>query len=177
LARATILENIKNQTSTAAASSTPGALKSERKCKVWEDKFEIHAQYHLGANGIPLLYVIRPNEAPNVNGNFPDFLLKTIECAPLNGEFYETDRLSVFNMLVAFTTGHPSDDWIKSTILHQDGRQSMLSFCTHFSGAGNPFCNKAKSDCQYKALHYKSEWTLTFETFLTQCQKIFNIFE
>ena len=177
LARATIRENIKDQTSTAAASATPGPLESERKWKVWEDKFVNYTRIHLGANGVPLAYVIRPNEAPTIDGTFPDFLSQTIECAPLNGEYYQADRLSVFNMLISFTTGQPSGDWIKSTVRHQDGRRSMQALRTHFAGAGNASRNKAEADRLYKSLHYKSERAMAFETFLTQCQKMFNIFE
>jgi len=80
-----------------------------------EEKFETYARSHLGGNGIPLSYVIRKNDLPRSNGNFSDFLSQTIECAPLTGEYYMADRVTVFNMLVSFTTGQPSHDWIKST--------------------------------------------------------------
>ena len=54
------------------------------------------------------------NDAPNLDGEFPDFISRIIRCAPLSGgEFYYlVDRLTVFNMLVSFTTGQPSGDWI-----------------------------------------------------------------
>jgi hypothetical protein len=72
-----------------------------------------YAQCQLGANGIPLSYVIRENEDPDNNGDHPDFVNKTIACAPLNSEYYDADKLAVFNMVVSFTTGQPSGDWIK----------------------------------------------------------------
>ena len=91
-------------------------------------KFETYARSDLGANGIPLSYVIRKDDLPILNGDFSDFLSQTIEYAPLSGEYYMADRVTVFNMLVSFTTGHPSHDWIKSTPRLRDGRRSMRRY-------------------------------------------------
>lgn len=177
LARSQIRVNIKSQTKTAAEAASPGPLESERKWKQWEEKFINYARAHLGANGIPLSYVVRENDAPNIGGTFPDFITQTIECAPLTGEFYEADRLSVFNMIVSFTIGQPSGDWIKATLRYSDGRRSMKALRDHFEGAGNASRNKADADQLSESLHYKSERSMTFETFLTQCQKMYNIYE
>ena len=177
LTRAEIRSNIKDQTKTAADAATPGPLKSEREWKQWEEKFTNYARSHLGTNGIPLSYVIRKNDAANINGTFTDFLTETIECAPLTGEYYMADRLTVFNMIISFTTGQPSHDWIKSTIRYSDGRRSMKALRDHFEGEGNASRNKAEADRLKDTLHYKSERSMTFETFLTQCQKMYNIYE
>jgi len=68
--RAEIRANIREQTKIAASASSPGPLESERKWKVWEEKFETYARSHLGDNGIPLSYVIRKNNLPRSNGNY-----------------------------------------------------------------------------------------------------------
>ena len=128
LARKDIRSNIREQTKIAANASSPGPLDSERKWKIWEEKLEIYARSHLGANGIPLSYVIRKDDPPRLDGNFSDFLSQTIECASLSGEYYMADRVPVFNMIVSFTTGHPSHDCIKSTLRFYDGRRSMKAF-------------------------------------------------
>lgn len=177
LARAEIRSNIKDQTKIAAAASTPGPLESERQWKQWEEKFTNYARSHLGANGIPLSYIIRKNDTPNIGGTFTDFLTQTIECAPMRGEYYMADRLTVFNMITSFTTGQPSHDWIKSTIKWSDGRRSMKALRDHFEGEGNASRNKNEADRLKDSLHYKSERSMTFETFLTQCQKMYNIYD
>jgi hypothetical protein len=177
LARSDIRSNIKDQMKIAATASSPGPLESERQWKQWEEKFNNYARSHLGANGIPLSYVIRKNDEPNLNGEFTDFLTQTIECAPLTGEYYLADRLTVFNMITSFTTGQPSHDWIKSTIRYADGRRSMKALRDHFEGEGNASRNKNEADRLKDTLHYKSERSMTFETFLTQCQKMYNIYE
>jgi hypothetical protein len=181
LARADIRKNFKDNTSTAADAADPGPLKLERDWKQWEEKFVNYAGTHLGAHGIPLSYVIRENDNPNHNGltllEYPDFMTMTVDCAPLQGEYYAADKLTVFKMLVSFTTGQPSGDWIKGTLRYADGRRSMKSLRDHFAGEGNATRNKAAADRLKDSLHYKSERAMTFESFLTGCQKMFNIYE
>ena len=177
LTRADIRKSLRDSSSSASDAASPGPLDSERKWKQWEEKFINYTRAHLGSNGIPLAYVIRENEAPNTNATFTDFITETIECAPLNGEFYLADRLVVFNMLISFTTGEPSGDWIKTTTRHSDGRRSMQALRDHFSGEGNQSRNISEADRLKESLHYKSERAMAFETFLTQCQKMFNIYD
>jgi hypothetical protein len=177
LARAEIRKVLTSQTSTSAGAASPGPLESEKMWKQWEEKFINYTRSHIGANGIPLSYVIRENDDPNPNGEYPDFILKTIGCAPLDGEYYSADRLTVFNMIVSFTTGQPSGDWIKNTIRYADGRRSMNALRTHFAGEGNATRNMAEADRLHETLHYKSERSVSFEVFLTQCQKMYNIYE
>ena len=62
----------------------------------------------------------------------------------------------MFNLIVSFTTGQPSGDWIKSTLCYSDGRRSMTALRTHFAGAGNATRNKAEADRLHDSLHYKS---------------------
>ena len=177
LARAEIRKTLDSKSSTASKAADPGPLKSEKQWKEWEEKFINYARCQLGANGIPLSYVIRENEDPDNNGEHPDFVNKTIACAPLNGEYYDADKLAVFNMVVSFTTGQPSGDWIKDTLKYADGRKSMKALCTHFAGEGNASRNVAEADRLQESLHYKSERAMAFETFLTQMQRMFNIYE
>jgi hypothetical protein len=177
LNRATVRTNMKAQTATQASAASPGPLKQEKQWKEWEEKFVNYARSHIGVNGIPLSYVIRENDAPDIGGTFTDFVNETIACAPLNGEYYNADRLSVFNMIVSFTTGQPSGDWIKNTIRSANGRRSMKALQDHFSGEGNATRNIAEADRLKESLHYKSERSMPFETFLTNCQRMYNIYE
>ena len=177
LDRATIRKSLRDQSSSASAAASPGPLESERKWKAWEEKFVNYCRSHLGANGIPLSYVIRENDEPATDAHFGDFVTRTIACAPLSGEFYEADRMTVFNFLVSFTTDQPSGDWIKSTLRYNNGRRSMKALRNHFAGEGNASRNKAEADRLKESLHYKNERAMTFEIFLTQCQKMYNIYE
>ena len=123
LARAEIRSNIKSGASTAAEAATPGPLESEKEWKQWEERFTNYAQAQLGSNGVPLSYVIRENDAPDTAPvePFPDFISQTIACALLDGEYFEANKRTVFNMIVSFTTGKPSADWIKTTLRYSNG--------------------------------------------------------
>ena len=169
LARAIIRKNMKSSVSTSADAASPGPLKLEKDWKQWEEKFINYTRSHIGANGIPLSYVIRENEEPDRDCEYPDFINRTIGCAPLAGEYYDADRLTVFNMIISFTTGQPSGDWVKVTIRYSDGRRSMAALRSHFAGEGNVSRNISEADRLKESLHYKSERAMAFETFLTQC--------
>ncbi len=179
LHRAIHRAEIRNTMKDASANdeSSPGMLESERQWKQWEEKFVNHLRCQLGSNGIPLSYIIRENNEPNRNGDFPDFITQTIECAPLHGEYFKADRLTVFNLIVSFTTGQPSGDWIKNTLRYSNGRRSMKALRTHFAGEGNATRNLSTADRLKESLHYRSERSMTFENFLNQCQKMYTIYD
>jgi hypothetical protein len=168
---------MKNNVSTSADAANPGPLKLEKEWKQWEEKFINYTRSHIGANGVPLSYVIRENKDPDMDTEYPDFINKTIGCAPLTGEYYNADRLAVFNMIISFTTGQPSGDWVKDTIRYSDGRRSMTALCSHFAGEGNVSRNISEADRLKESLHYKSERAMAFEMFLTQCQKMYHIYQ
>ena len=63
------------------------------------------------------------------------------------------NRTSVFNMIVSFTTGQPSGDWIKSTLRYSDGRRSMEDLRRHFSGEGNATRNLAEAERMQESIH------------------------
>jgi hypothetical protein len=176
-ARAIVRKNMESQTKTSAEAASPGPLENEKQWKHWEEKFVNYAKAHIGADGVPLSYVIREEAQPDVDGDHSDFVTKTVACAPLSGEYYDADKASVFNMIVSFTTGQPSGDWIKNTLKYSDGRRSMEALRNHFAGEGNATRNLAEAERLHQATHYKSERAMTFESFLNQCQKMFNIFE
>ena len=179
LSREEVRDNLKNQTSSTSDAASPGPLKNEREWKQWEEKFTNYCASHIGAFGIPLSYVIREHDDPADDPitNHPDFVSRTVARAPLDGEYYFADRLTVFKMIISFTTGQPSGDWVKDTLRYNDGRRSMNALRAHFAGEGNATRNISTADRLQESLHYKGERAMAFETFLTNCQKMFNIYE
>ena len=53
----------------------------------------------------------------------------------------------------------------------------MKALRDHFAGAGNATRNEAEADRLSESLHYKNERSMAFETFLTKCQHMFNIYD
>jgi hypothetical protein len=177
LTRATTRKTLSEQTKTTAEAASPGPLESERTWKQWEEKFTNYTRSHIGTHGVPLSYVIREEDEPDDATEYSDFITKTIACAPLSGEYFIADRLTVFNMIVAFTTGQTSSAWIKHTLRSSNGRLSMKALRDHFTGEGNATRNIAEADRLKDSLHYNNERSMTFENFLTQCQKMYNIYD
>ena len=157
--------------------ASPGPLERESKWKEWEEKFVNYLRLHLGPSGVPLSYVIRENDEPDVTTVYPEFISKTIACSPLSGEYFDADKLTVYNFIVSFTTGQPSGDWVKDSARYCNGRRSMKALRDHFLGEGNATRSLALAEGLRSSLHYKNERSMAFETFLTQCQRMFNIFK
>ena len=110
---------------TAALAANPGLLKTKKEWKHWEEKFTNYAGTHLGVGGIPLSYIIHKANLLVPNAAYPVFVTMTIACTPLAGDYYKGNKLTVFNMIIAFTTGQPSGDWVKATHCYADGCQLM----------------------------------------------------
>ena len=177
LQRAEVRSNMIRNSKLAAETANPGKLDSENKWKQWEERFINFLSVQLGTNGIPLSYIIRENDIPDTTTTFSNFISRTIACAPLNGEYYLADRRTVFQLIVIATTGCASADWIKSTLRYSDGRRTWKKLTDHFAGEGSVSKALAEAEHLFETLHYKNERALTFETFLTKTQKMFNIFE
>ena len=174
--RADVRKQMKDQQDEKAKVASPGPLISESKWTDWEPKFINYLSSLLGMNGIPLSYVIRENDQPDRIGPHANFTEECIACAPLTGVAYDSDRSAFHQALVSFTTGQPSENWIKAINRHKDGRRSMTALRNHFSGEGNVTRRIAEADRYKDTLHYKNERSLPFETFLTKCEKMYNIY-
>jgi hypothetical protein len=53
----------------------------------------------------------------------------------------------------------------------------MKALRDHFLGEGNATRSLADTEQLKDSLHYKNERSMPFETFLTQCELIFSIFQ
>ena len=176
--RAQIREQFQDDSVTKAKESSPGPLKSEAKWLEWETKFINYLSTIPGVDGVPLSYVIREEEnVPGPAATFTSFVEQTIASAPLQGTYYEADRATVHQAIVSYTAGQPSEDWIKTVSRYKNGRRSMKALRDHFAGEGNVTRRIAEAERLRDSLHYKNERSLSFESFLTKSQKMFNIFE
>ena len=53
----------------------------------------------------------------------------------------------------------------------------MIALRTHFVDEGNASRNMAEAERMHEIIYYKGKRSLSFEIFLTQYQKMFNIFK
>ena len=174
--RCEVRKMMNDQSDQKSKEASPGPLVSETKWPEWQPKFDNYLSIILGVEGIPLSYVTRDNELPDRTGPFADFIDETISCAPLTGVAWEADRATVHQALVSFTSGQPSEDWIKPVARYKDDRRSDKALKDHFACEGNATRRIAEADRLKDSLHYKNERSMTFELFLTKYQKMYNIY-
>ena len=177
LQRAQIRKQLTDDSSKKAKASSPGPLVSEDDWISWETKFVNYLSTIPGVDGVPLSYVIRVSLNPDVNTVFTSFVEETVAKAPLSGTYFDADRDTVHQALVSFTTGENSENWIKPVTRYRNGRRTMQALRDHFSGEGNVTRRIAEAERIRDTLNYKNERNLTFETYLTKCEKMYNIFE
>jgi len=142
----------------------------------WITGFENMLSTSLGVNGVPLLYVIREKEEAEPEGH-NTFVQKCIACAPLAGPHFKADARKVHQLATSFTQGETSEQWIKMHVKKQNGRIDLKALCAHYQGAGNTTRRIAEATCLRETLHYKNERLLSFATFLSKVQHMFNLFE
>lgn len=157
--------------------ASPGPLESESKWHDWEHAFDNYLSSAYGVDGVPLSYVTRPNDAPDRVSAFSDFNERAIACAPLNGAAFDADKRRVHQLMVSFTQGHLSEDWIKPVKRLRNGREDMKRLRAHFAGEGNASRRIAVAERLRDTLFYKNERAMTFELYCNKAQKMFNIFE
>ena len=174
--RAKVRKALVDQSETSSKEASPGELKSEKQWIEWETKFHNFLSCLIGVAGVPLSYVTREKEQPDNGSTYDTFIEETIACAPLSGTFYDADKATVHQHVLSFTTGHPSEDWIKNVARHRDGRKDINALRNHFAGEGNASRRIAEAERLRDTLHYKNERAMLYEIFLSKTQKMFNIF-
>ena len=174
--RALIRDKESKDTSAVSVEASLGKLKDERKWTEWIAGFENMLSMILGVNGVPLSSVIREKEATELEGH-DTFVQKCIACAPLTGPHFEADARTVHQLATSFTRSETSEQWIKMHTKKQNDRLDLKALYAHYQGAGNRTRRIGEATCLRETLHYKNKRSLSFATFLSKAQHMFNLFE
>ena len=128
--------------------------------------------------GVPLLYVVRENAAPNHETDFGnDFIACSIAYAPLDDASLRANARKAHQLLMNFLVAESMEQWTKDLAPRVNGRRDMEALRNHYGGEGNASRRMATAEKLRESLHYKSERSLPFSTFLDRMQKMFNIFK
>ena len=76
-----------------------------------------------------------------------------------------------------FLVAESVEQWIKDLAPRVNGRRDMEALRNHYGGEGNASRRFVMAEKLRESLHYKSECSLPFSTFLERVQKMFNIFK
>ena len=176
-ARALIRKSDEDTMEARAKEAAPGKLTSEATWDKWEALLTNMLSILIGVNGIPLVYVIREVEDPPDDAVYDTFVARCIARCRLTGPKFEADARKVHHIIMSCVIGENAEQWIRSLKKYEDGRRDMQALRAHYQGEGNQTRRIGDADRLRDTLHYKGEASLPFVTFLSKCQKMFNLYE
>ena len=176
--RALLRKNDSDQVDTISKAADPGKFKDEKKWPDWEPAFVNYLSTIPGVKGVTLSSVVHANEDPDHETDFEgDFVARSIACAPLNNATFHADARKVHQLLMNFLVAESAEQWIKNLASRVNGCLDMEALRNHYGGEGNASRRIATAEKLRETLHYKSERSMPFSTFLDRMQKMFNIFQ
>jgi hypothetical protein len=176
LTRATMRENEKENAESRAKEAMPGALKDGTDFLDWEAQLTSTLYLRYGAKDIPLVYVIREDDAPAAAGNFTNFNEECIARTTLSGPKFEQDDQAVHFLVQGLVAKQSAETFIKPHRKKMSGRADMAALRAHYKGHGNKAKLKAEADGLRSTLHYKTEKALSFDAYLQRVEKMIQLY-
>jgi hypothetical protein len=153
----------------------PGKVKGGKGWIQWELGFINYLTSIRGKSGVPLHYVIRKDlPAGHV---FDDDIQRLVHEALLLGAAYEEDNRMVYQLLKNCALETSAWEWIRSMDGRQDGRRAMTALREHYNGPGEIEKRLALAKKQLSDIHYRSEQTFSFESYITKLKSAFEVLE
>ena len=161
-----------DKSSTLTDTAKPEQFTEKVKWSDWYPTLENFLRAIPGRGGVPLSYVIRPNNViPHATYN--DFIDEYVDKAPLAGQAFATDAAEVHTYIVKFTSGNAIAE--AKLLAHADANNGRLDFTAlkdHYEGVGVHAVNVVKADKVLNDLFYSGEkpphmWWDEFERQLT----------
>ena len=146
----------------------PGEYKKDTKWKAFKEGAIAYFNGAKGNHHIPLAYVIREDEVPQVNQAYQSEHHRLIAITPLAGAAYEEDNGKVFDLLKSWTINGPVWTWMRAHNVTRNGRQAWRALVNHFEGDAQRDCVKDAAYASIAAARYYGEKKkFTFETYVS----------
>jgi hypothetical protein len=153
----------------------PGKVKNGKGWTQWELGFINYLTGIRGKTGVPLQYIIR-KDTP-VGHVFQDDNEQLIHEAVHEGVAFEEDNRTVYQLLKNCALETPAWEWIRSMDGRQNGRQAMIALRLHYDGPGEIEKRLAQAKKQLSDIHYRTEQTFPFESYITKLKSSFEVLE
>ena len=174
---ATIRKVKADQAETIIEVVDPGKFKDNCTWPDWKVKFENYLSTIPGFNIVPLSYVVQDQAAPDCTTDFQgEFIAETIACTTLSDAHLQADTRKLHQLLKNYLVYDTDERWISSIEKSANDWDEFDALRRHCSGEGNVSRRIAMVDRLQDTLQYNSERALSFNTFLDNMQKMFNIF-
>jgi hypothetical protein len=137
----------------------------------WVVELKSNLKMIIGAKGIALSYVIRENDAPNLEEQ-ETWEERASLAVPLSGNAYAQDRLTVHNIILRnIADGSDAFTYVKPHLKKDNGRTDILSLRERYENPAmqEQYVNEAKRTLE--TLTYRNERALKFEKFVANFVK------
>ena len=84
------------------------------------------------------------------------------------------DNQAIYHKLKAFLIDSPGWAWIEPHNSAENGRAAYKAWMAHYNGEGELSKQTAITKAKLNQLHYKNEWTMSFEKVMEIMMKCFN---
>ena len=122
--------------STLSDSTKPKDLSTQTMYNDWQPTLVNHLRQIPGLYGIPLSYVVRENDLPDLSPT-PNFMEMDIKAAPLNGLAYDADKAQVAIIITNLIVGNnEAETKVQSLADRHNGREIMKALDEHYLGIG-----------------------------------------
>jgi len=152
----------------------PGEYKKDTKWKSFKEGAIAYFNGIKGNHNIPLAYVIRDQEVPQVNQAYQSEHHRIVAITPLAGAAYEDDNGKVFDLLKSWTINGPAWTWMRAHNSTRNGRLAWLSLVNHFEGDAQ---RDRVKDAAYASIaaarYYGDKKKFTFETYVSIHQEAY----
>ena len=131
----------------------------------FRDAFQEFLSRQVGANGIPLSYVIREDEnSADYDVDYPTLTDKLVACTTLDGVKYVLDRKNVFSFLSTYLKDSQAEITVKRFNRSRNGRDCWMALKVHFESVSYKSKMKATAIANIRASEYtgpKKNFTLS----------------
>ena len=149
-------------------------LKSQNQWEKFMEELESTLNMIIGSQGVPIIYVIREEEASQFDPTIP-FEDAIIQAVAVDNAQFKIDARTV-HQIILNNVDDNSDayTYIKPLLRHHDGRRDILALRDRYSNDATKqaIINSAKATLEN--LRYKNERSFTFERFSAKMQKAYD---
>ena len=110
-----------------------------------------------GMNSIPISYVVRSTQVGDYNGAYESTEEQLLSCINLRGSNFNSDKQSVYSLLVQYTKGSEAETIVEKYAASRDGRRAFHAVKAHMESTA--YMNNLRTEAMAKiqAAHYKGE--------------------
>jgi phage tail protein X len=154
-------------------------LKGSAGWEAWMVSVETALTLAYGSKGVPLSYVIRAQEAPDLNGfGQQTWEESAVLGTPLAGLDYQADRMTV-HLFILNNIGEESDayTYIQPILGRNDGRRDIIALRERYDNDATVQTRVNEANKTWDMLVYKNERAMSFEEFCKKFQKALQHFD